>query len=613
LLVYKPETSEPEQWIMGSVAGFRVLDLAGRGGMGQVFKARATTTSCEAAPPGTLVAIKFPSRDAGWNEQAEQRFRQEITILQQLNHPAIVRYLADGKEAGRLYYVMEWVEGENLAGVLNSCRARGQLLPFDYVMKCLEQICAGLAVLHEAGLIHRDLKPANIMVSANGTVKILDMGIARSVLHDAQTTARLTGGALGSIEYMAPEQMLPSGKVDKRADIYALGMVVYEMLTGVLPRGRVRNPSELNSTAPGWFDDVVFKMMEVQVEARPGSVRTLITTLRNHNLTHERGTSANRAVIRASSGTRNRLPSMIVLVFTSAVVFLVLASCLGVTDRISNSFQGDITNSIGMKLVLIPKGAFEMGSTKAERQDVLTLLKEKKMPDWLKAEGPQHKVEISKPFYMGIYEVTQAQYEKVVGKNPSYFSVRGAGKEEVEGLDTSNFPVESVSWADAMHFCKELTAFDNKMGFHWEYRLPTEAEWEYACRGGGSSANPFHFGRSLSSTQANIDGNYPYGGAEKGPKLQRTCKVGSYEKNRFGLYDMHGNVWEWCSDWYGEDYYKNSSDKDPKGPDDGKVCVVRGGSWSGNSQHCRAAYRDGEDPGVRYNIIGFRVVACKRR
>jgi formylglycine-generating enzyme required for sulfatase activity len=141
--------------------------------------------------------------------------------------------------------------------------------------------------------------------------------------------------------------------------------------------------------------------------------------------------------------------------------------------------------------------------------------------------------------------------------------------------------------------------------------LPTEAEWEYSCRGGTSSYQVFHFGDKLSSSQANFDGNFPYGGAAKGDYLERTCKVGSREKNRFGLYDMHGNVYEWCLDWYDKDYYGTEAAKvDPQGPSkEGVVRVVRGGSWDLGGGFCRSAsrgrlWRRSKD---RDQGIGFRV------
>jgi formylglycine-generating enzyme required for sulfatase activity len=168
--------------------------------------------------------------------------------------------------------------------------------------------------------------------------------------------------------------------------------------------------------------------------------------------------------------------------------------------------------------------------------------------------------------------------------------------------------VEDVSWNDAVEFCEQLSEMPEEKRAGRVYRLPTEAEWEYACRGGASSSKPFSFGDSLSSTQANFDGNYPYGGADKGPYLARTTRVGSYEANAFGLYDMHGNVWEWCADWYDQNYYKDSPRNDPKGPATSTSRVLRGGSWLDVGRVCRAAFRYDFEPGDRNFIIGFRVV-----
>jgi formylglycine-generating enzyme required for sulfatase activity len=258
---------------------------------------------------------------------------------------------------------------------------------------------------------------------------------------------------------------------------------------------------------------------------------------------------------------------------------------------------GEFTNSIGMKLVLIPRGKFKMGSPKGEKNR--------------KDDEEQHDVEITRPLYLGVYTVTQKQYKEVMGENPSWFSATGRAKDKVKGLDTDDFPVEWVSWHDAKRFCDKLSQLEKERRAKRTYRLPTEAEWEYACRGGASSSTPFHYGKSLSSRQANINGNYPYGGAAKGPFLGRTCKVGSYNPNQFGLHEMHGNVWQWCADWHAKDYYKNSPAKDPQGPDGGTHRVRRGGSWSAYGRYCRAADRNVGVPGYRNGNLGFRV-ACSR-
>jgi formylglycine-generating enzyme required for sulfatase activity len=203
--------------------------------------------------------------------------------------------------------------------------------------------------------------------------------------------------------------------------------------------------------------------------------------------------------------------------------------------------------------------------------------------------------------------VTQAQWQAVMGDNPGYFCATGDGKDSVKGMSTDDFPVESVSWQDVAVFLDRLSALEKGREAGRKYRLPSEAEWEHACRGGAASYQTFHFGNSLSPTQANFDGNYPYGGADKGPYLERPCEVGSYPANGFGLHDMHGNVWEWCADWYDKDYYASSPRRDPQGPSEGSLRVVRGGSWGYGGRGCRSAYRDGGAPAVRYFDLGFRV------
>jgi uncharacterized protein (TIGR02996 family) len=257
----------------------------------------------------------------------------------------------------------------------------------------------------------------------------------------------------------------------------------------------------------------------------------------------------------------------------------------------------EVVNSIGMRLALIPPGRFRMGSPAGEAERAAD-------------EGPMHKVEITRPFYLGVFPVTQGQWQTVMGNNPSYFRT-GYGKEEVAGQDTSDFPVELVSWEDAVAFCRRLSGLSEEVAAGWTYHLPSEAQWEYACRGGASSSTAFCFGHSLSSRQANFNGDYPYGGGEKGPNLERTCRVGLYRPNVFGLSDLPGNVWEWCADWYDSDDYANSPPKDPPEPSDGSCRVLWGGCWFNLGRYCRAASRHGIGPSVRDNHLGFRVAAVQ--
>jgi formylglycine-generating enzyme required for sulfatase activity len=236
-----------------------------------------------------------------------------------------------------------------------------------------------------------------------------------------------------------------------------------------------------------------------------------------------------------------------------------------------------------MRFVRIPEGRFVMGSVPQEVGRAAD-------------EGPAHAVRITQSFYLGVFPVTQEQYQAVMDVNPACFG----------GTDRGNHPVESVSWDDAREFCQRLSARDAEKARRHTYRLPTEAEWEYACRAG--TQTPFHGGAALSAAQANCDGEQPYGGAEPGPNLHRTTPVGSYPANAWGLADMHGNVWEWCQDAYDEHYYRASPPADPRGPARGSQRVVRGGAWMLAARYCRSARREKFPPAVRSSLIGFRVV-----
>jgi formylglycine-generating enzyme required for sulfatase activity len=245
--------------------------------------------------------------------------------------------------------------------------------------------------------------------------------------------------------------------------------------------------------------------------------------------------------------------------------------------------------------VRINGGTFTMGSpaNEPERED---------------NEGPQHQVTVS-AFYMGKYEVTQKEYQEVMGTNPSYFK-------------GPNLPVEQVSWFDAVEYCNKrsqkegltpaytISGAGNNRAVTWNrnangYRLPTEAEWEYACRAG--TTTPFSTGNNITTDQANYNGNYPYNNNAKGAYRKKTTPVGSFAPNPWGLYDMHGNVWEWCWDWYGD--YSSGAQTDPDGAASGSYRVERGGSWISDASFARSVYRGYNVPYYRISSgFGFRLV-----
>jgi uncharacterized protein (TIGR02996 family) len=254
----------------------------------------------------------------------------------------------------------------------------------------------------------------------------------------------------------------------------------------------------------------------------------------------------------------------------------------------------EVTNSVGMRFALIPPGRFRMGSLTSER---------------LRHHDERaHEVTLTRPYYLGVFPVTQGEYAAVTGGNPSAFSRGGSRAGQVSRFAAATlaaFPVENVSWEDAQVFLSKLNALPAEKKARRVYRLPSEAEWEYACRGGSASSTPFHFGPALSSALANFDGSYPSEGAAKGPFLNRPSQVGSYAPNVFGLHDVHGNVFEWCSDWHGP--YPFVPVADPAGPDDGDSRIDRGGAWYFTADVCRSGHRDCTAPGGRYSFLGFRV------
>jgi formylglycine-generating enzyme required for sulfatase activity len=210
--------------------------------------------------------------------------------------------------------------------------------------------------------------------------------------------------------------------------------------------------------------------------------------------------------------------------------------------------------------------------------------------DFICGDGSEsHSVTISKLFYLGVYPVTQQQYEKVMGMNPSYFQGCKIGG------DCSNHPVEGVSWDDAVEFCKKLSELPEEKKAKRTYRLPTEAEWEYACRAGTKTSFSFGDGKGLIGDFAWYDEN----------SMRRTHPVGQKRPNKWGLYDMHGNVWEWCADWY--DVYPKETSIDPVGPKNGSFRIHRGGSWGSEFGGCLSAHRNWYYPPYRNNSIGFRV------
>ena len=262
------------------------------------------------------------------------------------------------------------------------------------------------------------------------------------------------------------------------------------------------------------------------------------------------------------------------------------------------AFTEDLGGGLKLEMVAIPPGEFMMGSPETERRRS-------------ENEGPQHRVRIGYWFYLGKFEVTQAQWRAVMGMDPSKYA--GSDMRVPNFKNCDDCPVENVSWDDAVEFCGKLSARTGR-----DYRLPSEAEWEYAARAG--TTTPFAFGETITPEIVNYDGGYPYGNAAKGMVRQKTVPVGSLGiANGFGLFDMHGNVEEWCQDWYHNSYSAIGGGAPPDGSawlsgGEQKYRVLRGGSWNQDASSLRSAYRTWDTPRRSFSLTGdgFRVVAVVR-
>jgi len=613
------------QELSGRLGRYLIVRKLGAGGMGSVYLAEDTHL-------GRQVALKVP-HVADENGNAVERFRREASVAARIEHPNLCPVFDVDEIDGILFFTMPFIEGTPLSRLIEE----GKPWPASRAIELVRRLAQGVSHLHVRGIVHRDLKPANVMVRASGEPVLMDFGLARVFTAPAQLLTA-AGQPMGSPSYMAPEQVLGRRDIGPGTDVYGLGMILYELLTATRPFegpmavvfAQVLNamPPPPSTFAPGLdtrLDALCLKALSKVPQERPPTAEAFAAELAALSeqllipvptmtsaappppsavATQVGGPPPSVPLLPAEMagqprmecprcGKASRIPSTLVGRRVKC------PHCGAGLGRLRTRLQGRgrprrMENSIGMKLVLIPGGSFLRGSPADEGGD---------------DERPQRRITITRPFYMGVVQVTQQEYRQVMGNNPSSFRVAGTGEERVQGLDTSRLPVESVSWHDAVRFCEKLSALEPERAAGCVYRLPTEAEWELACRGGSAVITSFHFGSSLSSRQANFNGNFPFGpGAKQGVALRRPTTVGSYPKNGFGLFDMHGNVWEWCADWYDSGYYAISLETDPPGPEDGVYRVARGGSWFNDGGDCRSASRNAREPDQRDDLVGFRVV-----
>ncbi len=671
----------PESSVIRQVGGCQLFEIISDSGMATVYRPRHARLN-------RPVVVKLLRDNLLQEPKALLRFRREMAAAGALEHPNVVWASHAGEHEGTPYIVMEYVDGLNLSQIVTRC---GPLQVAD-TCEIVRQAALGLQCIFEHGMVHRDIKPSNVMLSCDGVVKILDLGIARLSAQELGMVEQITETAiaLGTADYMAPEQISDARLVDIRADIYSLGCTLYELLSGrppfcdgqhrttvkkLLAHGRETAPP-LQRERP----DVPYKLARIldRMLAKDRSVRfstpaELVDALRSfsegadltallsqsQHATDRSGRAAAAATPSGHAGETRRTGSLwsrkqrspaqrraLVLVAGAAAIVLLLAGIMlfwhtkhpmshsethrpaisPVAPRQARIYQEawakylglpiDYTNTIGMKVILIPPGEFDMGSTPEDVDLLLVEAQQRNEPQWLvdllHCESVRHRVRVTRAFYLGACAVTVSQFRQFVADAGYVTEAETDGKGGL-GVDASgqwlqnpewtwrqpgfeqndDHPVVQVSWSDASAFCEWLSRKEGKT-----YRLPTEAEWEYACRAG--STTKWSFGNEEPEL-----GEYAWyaDGTQGG-----TRPVCQKKPNAFGLYDMHGNVWQWSADWYDEDYYQNSPFNDPAGPITGSDRVGRGGAWTSSAAGCRSAYRSRAAPDFRKDDLGFRVV-----
>jgi formylglycine-generating enzyme required for sulfatase activity len=605
-------------------------------------------------------------------EKSKELFEREAEKLDELSHPQIPRVYDHFEEGNSLYLVEEFIEGETLR---KEYQREGRFSE-QKIKGLLQDLLPILAYLHSKKLIHRDIKPDNIMRRReDGKLILIDFGGVKE-----QTSQIGTG--LYTLGYASYEHTM--GKAIAASDLYSLGATCVRLLTGCFP------PDDRNLEDPlydvdetKWLWREILKQQKRQISDELGQIldkmlqhrakeryqsaqevlealntpkpvikppKTIVTpkpTIVTGGSTKTTSRITRRdwlkylgwggagllgmgivEVLRRNWGSivtstpkpkpTVEVPSPVSPSVTSTPKLLSYNfDVITVNDRgeeinrqskSAQYFTVDLGDGVTLDMVYIPGGTFMMGSPTTEKGRYDT-------------ESPQHQVTVL-PFYIGKYPITIAQWQAVMGNNPAHFK------------DNTNNPVEQVSWDECIDFCIELSKKTPGLSF----RLPSEAEWEYACRAG--TTTPFHFGQTLTSQLANYNATYTYANESKGEYRQKTTPVGSFYPNAFGLYDMHGNIWEWCLDDWHDNYNGAPTDGTARFNDiDFQQAVnkvnangvsmlwydldriktnrnnsqlLRGGSWVLNPQNCRSAYRDYSNPDSRSYYVGLRVVASSR-
>jgi serine/threonine protein kinase len=573
-----------------------LVEPIGSGGFGEVWKALDTRDQ------NSPVAIKFLHPDRVGDRIDEERFEQEANLVREFRHPSIPAIRGIGRHhtpegADIPFIVMELVSGKTLR--------KTEIPTLRGKIEVIRSILSALDHAHDRGVIHRDLKPENVIVEGEGEglkVHIMDFGLAKIRRTEESRNLTLSGAIVGTPRYMSPEQARDSRKVDARTDLYSVGVMLYEGATGKLPvsgdthieflenllHREPISPRRLNPDLSPGLEAIIVKCLEKDRNHRYGNAKELLQDLE----LHLEGKSPKHAHLLTSLfALRRRIRKQPLPWVVSSAAILVLLAVMadrarsqpglaeskgapsGVSEqpRTPEIRAFELAPGIRLELAWIRPGEFIMGDRKGR-----------------KMESTEHKVTLTQGFWMGVTEVTQGQWKAILGSNPSRFRW---GDE---------LPVEDISWIDCQTFLGLLNEKFRAERGELIFDLPSEAEWEYACRAGTRTG--YSFGdkkedlEEFAWVRGNADG--------------KTHPVAQRRPNPWGLYDMHGNVWEWCRDWYDPSYVGGPTD--PTGPDMGQLHSIRGGSWVGHGPDSRSAYRSGVFPTYHDYNGGCRIILHER-
>jgi serine/threonine protein kinase len=548
---------------------YRIEEKLGKGGFGTVYKAWYDNMD-------EWRALKIISREHYDDKEIIRDLRTEAKKLNIVNHSNVVRFYDVHLDGEIKYFDMEYIDGGDLVDLKLSYPDKR--VPEERVRELALQIAEGMIAIHQKNIIHKDIKPQNVLLSKEGMVKITDFGIAEQ-FSSSRSRLKLASRA-GTPAYMSPEHIIGED-VGIETDVWSFGVLIYELLTGKqLYRGESqtdiltqieRRPYKAVSDLSQRWNSLLADCLKYNFRERIGSFSDVTNYLKNKA----------RPSKRQSSDLIENIPAKIRL-----------------PDLID--------------MIPVEGGSFMMGSDDKDAYD---------------DEKPVHKVTLDS-YFIGKHPVTQKQWLEIMGENPSYFREKKVIERgflgiatKTELLDLPDNPVEKISWYDTIVFCNKLSFREGFTPVYsidgdtnpndwsrgtiiadWNangYRLPTEAEWEYAARGGNKSKG---FTYSGSNSIDDVAWYYRNSG-------DKTHPVGSKRANELGFYDMSGNVWEWCWDWYGE--YSSSAKTNPRGPANGSYAVLRGGSWNLNDFNCRVATRNGDNRSYTYYLNGFRVARTR--